>query len=212
MKITIVGALALVVSAAYVIPQDKKQDAPAPSPTADWHKDADCRLVFFATLEGLYENGISNEVVDLVIGKQSKASNKVKHNFIFRCKLCHAVYEAFALYRGRPTFNGSMADTFGKGDVDPKVIEALKSDKASIRVYAMGSLVQPWIKKKLLDLKISDEQKVAFQQRLTKLVREGEELTGSHRRNDPEYGSDWLFYGSCQACEAVKTVSDMLGK
>ena len=39
------------------------------SKTADWYRDADCRMVFFTVLEGLYEDGIPQEVVDLVIGR-----------------------------------------------------------------------------------------------------------------------------------------------
>jgi hypothetical protein len=199
------------VGAACLISQDRKQGVPPPSPTADWYKDADCRLVFFGTLEGLYEDGISNDVVDLIIGKESKVSNKVKHDFIFRCKLCHAVYEAFVLYRQRQVFNGSDVDTFKKGAVEPRIVQALKSDNARTRVYAMGELVQPWIKSKLLALKITDQEMVAFQRRLTQLVKEGYRLTHSHRATDPEYG-DWGFYGACQACKAVETVSLMLDK
>lgn len=180
------------------------------SGTADWYRNPDCRLVFFATLEGLYEDGIPTEAVDLIVGKESKASNPVKHDFVFYCKLCHAVYEAFVLYQRRQTFNATEVDTFQQGALAPALLDRLKSPEARTRVYAMGELVQPWIKRKLLAMDMNDAEKRALMTRLLNLVAEGKEFLDDHRRNDPEYGDDWMFYGACQACEAVKTVSEML--
>ena len=80
------------------------------------------------------------------------------------------------------------------------------------RVRAMGELVQPWIKRKLLTMKMEDGEKKALMDRLMKLVAEGRRLFGELTTSkDPDY-VDWSFYGSCQACEAVKTVSKMLDK
>ena len=183
----------------------KKQN----SPTANWHQNADCRLVFFATLEGLYEDGIPNDVVDLVLGRDSKLSNGVKHDFVFRCELCHAVYDAFALYRQRPRFNGSEADTFKAGAIDATLRKRLSSEVARTRVFAMGELVQPWVKRKLLALNISDEDKKELMVRLMSLVSKGISLGRKALMTDPEY-KGWPGYGGCQACEAVKTVSTMI--
>ncbi len=185
------------------------QDTVIPA-TADWYKDPDCRLVFFATLEGLYENGISNEVVDLVLGRQGEGKDPVKTNFIFRCELCHAVYDAFSLYRTRPAFHGTKIDSFKKGVVEEQILLDLQSEIARTRVYAMGSLIQPWIKSKLLSLSLDDEAKKSLRDRLIVLAQKGSELTFDRRKNDPDYGDDWGFYGACQACEAVNTVSRLL--
>ena len=215
-------AFALTICIAIILPgvcaalaapdDDAKEKTTAPSPTAGWFRDPDCRLVFFATLEGLYEDGIPTEVVDLIIGTEARLSNKVKHNFVFQCELCHSVYEAFVLYQRRQTFNGSTVDTFKSGQVAPEIVDSLRSGVARTRVYTMGRLVQPWIKRKLLKLDMDDEGQRALMERLHNLAKKGYALMDKHRREDPDYGADWLFYDSCQACKAIETVSEMLGE
>ena len=75
-----------------------------------------CQFVFFAVLEGLYRDGVQNEVVDAIIGLAPKQGEQVKTHFVFRCELCHATYEAFKAYRQRPMFmNAKGASTFGDG-------------------------------------------------------------------------------------------------
>ena len=78
-------------------------------------------------LEGLYRDGVSSEVVDLIVNPKRDMDNKVKHVFVFECDICHAAYEAFVLYGKRQTFQKTAGrDTFGKG-VDAKIIEELKN-------------------------------------------------------------------------------------
>jgi hypothetical protein len=101
-------------------------ETPTKSNTADWYKDADCRMVFFTVLEGLYKDGIPQEVVDLVIGRVE--DNNIDKAFVFRCKLCHACYEAFAVYQRRPAFNGAEGvNTIGNRAIAPELMEGLKS-------------------------------------------------------------------------------------
>ncbi len=188
---------------------DAKAKADAGSATAEWYKDPDCRLVFFAVLEGLYEDGVPTEAVDLIIGKESKLENKVKHNFVFQCELCHAVYEAFVLYQRRQTFNGSEADTFQDGSIDADLLDRLRAGEAYTRVMAMGTLVQPWIKRKLEKLDMKDEDQKKLLDRLHELAKKGYALTDKRRREDPDYGDDWRFYDACQACKAIDTVAKM---
>lgn len=193
-----------------LLPLQEGGGAPVEAPpTAGWHRDPDCRLVFFATLEGLYGDGVPNEVVDLVLGEPSKASDGVKRCFVFRCELCHAVYDAFALYRRRPAFHGGDRDTFGDWKPDPDLLKRLRSEEAQVRVFAMGALVQPWIRRKLLTLKLDAAAAEAMVQRLGDLVARGRKLTHEHREKDPAY-AQWQFYGACQACEAIDTASRIL--
>ena len=99
-------------------------------PTADWHKNPECQAVFFTVLEGLYRDGISKEIVDTVIG--TVENNKLKKSFVFRCQLCHACYEAFALYQRRPNFYGTDGkNTIGKREVPKQVVDDLKSGNIS---------------------------------------------------------------------------------
>ena len=170
-----------------------------------WRDDPLCHFVFFAVLEGLYRDGVQNEVVDAILAADVKSvDEQVKHCFVFKCELCHAVYEAFALYRARPAFKNTEGgrSTFGTG-VDEKILEALTGDSARSRVYAMGSLIRPWIQHRVKETRMTPDEQRAMKKKFEMYVREGGKLLREHRRNDVLY-IDWNFYGTCQACEASR--------
>jgi hypothetical protein len=186
-----------------------EEPAPKAKEAVVWQNDELCQFVFFAVLEGLYRDGIDNDVVDAVLGDIKKVKDdgddaKLKTHFVFRCELCHATYEAFRTYRARPIFMQSGGkSTFGEGKTDEKIVTDLRSDDARSRVYAMGKLVRPWIMHRIEETRKTDEEKNIMKNRFEKFAREGGELLGDLRRNDKLY-LDWDFYGSCQACEAAK--------
>ena len=88
------------------------------------------------------------------------------------------------------------------------LLERLRSDVPSTRVNAMGELVKPWMKRKLLTLNMDKNEKVALMNRLMKLVREGGQKF-NQISEDPAY-KGWSSYWSCQACNAVKTVANSM--
>ncbi len=170
-----------------------------------WRNDPLCQFVFFAVLEGLYRDGVQNEVVDLIIGEPEKENGaKVKSCFVFRCELCHATYEAFRTYRSRPIFQNTYGQsTFGKG-IDPSIITKLKSEEAGSRVYAMGGLVRPWITRRIEETRKTNEEKEVMKKEFERFATEGSKQLSQHKKDkDPLY-LDWSFYGTCQACEAAK--------
>lgn len=180
----------------------------APSEDVTWQDSEAGRFVFFAVLEGLYEEGVSKEVVDLVINPAREMDNKVKHTFVFQCDICHAAYEAFVLYSRRQTFQRSSGrDTFGKG-VDEKTIHALKTGDATARVYALGSMVRPWIAARVVKMKLSKEKQDELVQTLMQFKHEADKKLSTFRKEDALY-KDWIFYGGCQACEAAVEIAKM---
>lgn len=186
-----------------------EEPAPKAKEAVVWQNDEMCQFVFFAVLEGLYRDGIDNDVVDAVLGdikevKDEGDDSKIKTHFVFRCELCHATYEAFRTYRARPIFMQSGGkSTFGEGKTDAKLVADLRSKVAQERVYAMGKLVRPWIMHRIEETRKTDEEKMKMKKGFEKFAREGGDLLGDLRRNDELY-LDWDFYGSCQACEAAK--------
>lgn len=192
------------VAAANITPlaADPKSAVETPKPqlveTADWHLDEECRMVFFTVLEGLYRDGVPSEVLNLVIGRVER--NSVKKRFVFRCKLCHASYEAFALYQRRPAFTGTNGlNTIGARTIPEEVMNALR-DEAGDREFgaAFSTVIQPWIKQKLLSMGLSNHEMVAKMEKFAKLAQEGNALIQG--------------YKSCQACDAIKAVSDIMSK
>src|SRR5215475_5620678 len=75
-----------------------------------WAQSQASQLVFFAVLEGLYRDGVTNTDVDLIIpsGDDGKSKFDLEH-FVYACPLCHPAYEAFRLYRHRDMFYGFKA-------------------------------------------------------------------------------------------------------
>ena len=187
-----------------------KPAAPAP-PSDQWRSDPACQMVFFAVLEGLYVDGVPDEVVDLIVPPKTDLDTNVKRNFVFRCPLCHAAYEAFVLYQRRQAFNGSndKRSTFGK-NFDPTVIERLKSDKPQLRVYAMGSLVRPWIDRKLKSMNLVESEKSALLKKLIEYAGEGDRMFREYKQDPKSIYIEWQFYGGCQACEAARIVASSM--
>ncbi|MEX2216153.1 MAG: hypothetical protein WD768_18725 [Phycisphaeraceae bacterium] len=183
-------------------------------PTQEWRNDPACQLVFFAVLEGLYTDGVPDEVVNLIVPPASKDSKddheSVKRCFVFRCPLCHAAYEAFVLYQRRQAFHGSdeKNSTFGK-NFDRKIVEGLKSDQASVRVFAMGAMIRPWIERRMNMLNMSDGEQKVLLDKLLKFAGEGNDIFNQYKGRWSVY-AEWMFYGGCQACEAARTVAEKM--
>ena len=133
MKIALIALLALGLCLP-VLAQDKLKNEAAKR-NVEWQKEELCQFVFFAVLEGLYRDGVQNEIVDAIIGEKIlKKDDKVKTHFVFRCKLCHATYEAFRTYRNRPAFMQTKGtSTFGKG-ADLAQQKKLRSKDARTRI------------------------------------------------------------------------------
>lgn len=184
---------------------------PLPSlqpPTQEWRSDPACQFVFFAVLEGLYTDGVPDEVVDLIVPPQDERGDSVERCFVFRCPMCHAAYEAFVLYQRRQAFNGSSEakSTFGK-DFDLTIRDSLKSDSAPARVKAMGNLIRPWIDRKINSLEMTDAKRDALVAKMLQYAEEGNRLFLARRADPTSIYHEWTFYGGCQACEAVQAVA-----
>ena len=203
MKSTLIALLTLGLCLPLLAQNKPKPDAVKRN--VEWQREEMCQFVFFAVLEGLYRDGIQNEIVDAIIGEKIvKKENRVKTHFVFRCKLCHATYEAFRTYRNRPAFMQTKgASTFGNG-VDLNRLKKLRSNDARTRIYAMGALVRPWIMHRIKETRKTPEEKTAMKKQFEKYAQEGADLLKTHKRAKDGFYLDWSFYGSCQACEAAK--------
>ena len=174
------------------VKNEKKSD------TADWYKDEECRMIFFTVLEGLYRDGVPDEVVNRVIGRVQK--NSVEKRFVFKCKLCHACYEAFAVYQRRPAFSGTKGvKAIGNKKIPDDVMKNL-ADDVSDRTFgrAFSTIIQPWIKQKLLTMNLNEKQKIAKMKKFADLAAEGNALITT--------------YKTCQACDAIEAVSKIMKK
>lgn len=180
---------------------------PAPASEA-WRQDPVCQMVFFAVLEGLYTDGVQDEVVDLIVPPKTDLDTNVKHCFVFRCPMCHAAYEAFVLYQRRQSFQGASDEksTFGQG-VEPAIIKDLKSDKPMERVFALGRLIRPWLDKRIRSQNISKAEREQMIQQILEYAKRGNSLFLAYRSDSKSVYHDWQFYGGCQACAAAQAIA-----
>jgi hypothetical protein len=189
------------------IPADAEPPTPTPKPAEkplDWQADPVCHMVFFAVLEGLYQDGVPDEVVDSIVPRHPKdGQNPVKTSFVFECPLCHPVYEAFALYQRRPAFSGDekRRTTFGKG-IDPELITALTSEQARTRLGALAKLVHRWVEYRLTMMRLSDTEKQEWVKKLGERSNEGRKHLSDLLGKDPAY-KGWSIYWGCAACNGT---------
>jgi hypothetical protein len=217
-RLILIACLVCVAAAAEArdIPAKAKALAkPTDKVSVAWQNDPTCQFVFFAVLEGLYKDGVQDEIVDLIVAPENadkRQRSNVEHCFVFKCELCHAVYEAFVLYKRRQAFaNSKGKTTFGKG-VDPNIVAALKSERPQPRVYAMGELIRPWIQRRIEQQRLTRDEQADLAKRIAEYAREGGDLLNEMQRDKNTVYIDWNFYGTCQACEAAKDISENLNR
>jgi hypothetical protein len=73
------------------------------------------RSIFLAVLEGLYTDGVSNEVVDAILTRDSTSDRP--QPFVYACPICMPAHDALQTYRARPASYGRniRVDTFHPG-------------------------------------------------------------------------------------------------
>jgi hypothetical protein len=186
--------------------EEPKAAAKPDSDLVKWQDSEAGQFVYFAVLEGLFRDGVPNDVVDLVINPARDLDNKVKHVFVLECDICHAAYEAFVFYRKRQVFQKSGGrDTFGNG-VKEQIVTGLKHEDARTRVYALGAMMRPWILARVEQQKLSREKQEELVTVLLNFKSEANKKLDVLRKSDPLY-KDWgVWYGGCQACEAATDI------
>jgi hypothetical protein len=158
-----------------------------------WFQDPVCQMVFFAVLEGLYTDGVSNETVDLII-----PDGKFHEHFVDCCPLCQPAFEAIRLYRSRQEFIGFQRppDTFGKG-LDAKVVATLRSAKKTERLEAIQGLVNTWTGRRLESMRLSKEERADWSRRLEERRKQGM----AQLQRCQAQGQGYAGWKSCAICD-----------
>ena len=151
-------------------------DAPRTSDgRAIWYQSRAGPLVFFGVLEGLYHDGVGNDVVDLIIppDKNGQAQFDREH-FVYACPICHPAFEAFQLYRLRQRFFGLKrdVDTFGSG-LEKAVTVRLRSSDPDERRKAIEELINRWVKRRLESMRLSESERQAITEEMEQGRNEG---------------------------------------
>jgi hypothetical protein len=168
------------------------------------------QLVFFAVLEGLYEDGVSTEDVDRILAVDPKTKAlRLEEHFVYGCPLCLPTFDAMVLYRSRPTFHGrkNSADTFGPG-LEPALKKKLDSVQKADQLEAIQALVNRWVGRRLDSMRLTKDEREQW----TAMIEEGRQkgmasLQAAQAGNRNEY-LGWkgcaICDGSAGACQATR--------
>jgi len=146
-----------------------------PGPAKMWPETRASQLVFFAVLEGLYRDGVTNGDVDLIIPRGEGGGPKFnKEIFVYACPLCHPAFEAFRLYRQRERIFGLKAkvDTFGAG-LDEAVRKRLRSQNADERRQAVEGLISRWVSQRLEMMRLTKAERAEITLEIEKGRKQG---------------------------------------
>jgi hypothetical protein len=149
--------------------------APAQNHAPDWPESRASQLVFFAVLEGLYHDGVSNDDVDIIIPPGTNGQPQFdREYFVYACPLCHPAFEAFRLYRHRDPVFGLKArvDTFGPG-LDDSTRAQLRSPDAARRRGAVQGLINRWVAQRLDMMRFTASERADITREMDEGRRQG---------------------------------------
>lgn len=148
-----------------------------------WPRDPVSQMVFFAVLEGLYTDGVSNETVDLIIPRNPITGKQdLTEHFVDQCPLCAPALEAFRLYRMRQNFseikledrNLEDRNTFGSGSgIGANLVERLKSNNKLERLETIQGLIDSWVNRRLNLMHLTPEERSKWSQKIEARRKEG---------------------------------------
>ncbi len=176
---------------------------------ADEHSDSmddTSRFIFYSVLEGLYEDGLSNEDVQQILLKKDK---QAYFHFIYSCPVCTPAIWALETYRSRPQRFYSLkqsGSTFGQG-LSAELHDQLYSDNETKRLMAINALVKEWIGRRMKLLNLPPKEREALLGKLEEKRKEGMRALESFRRLEhgptfgiPEAAPAYLHLTECAVC------------
>jgi len=164
-----------------------------------WPETRAGQLIFFAVLEGLYRDGVTNSDVDLIIPPNERGQPEFdEEHFVYACPLCHPAFEALRLYRQRERIFGLKAkvDTFGVG-LDEAVRTRLRSQNADERRQAIEGLISRWVSQRLEMMRLT----AAEREDITREIEQGRKQGMSGLKNAVQAGQASQSRTNCAVCD-----------
>ncbi len=148
--------------------------------------DDNYRFIFYAVLEGCYEDGIATTNIDQILLMNTNVGFV---HFVYACPICTPTIHALEAYRSRPKHFAGLkthATTFGSG-LSEEQIKKLYSDRPADRLEVINGLMQTWVTRRMTELRLTDAEKNQLKQNLEKMRQEGMKMLKSFQNGDPEH-------------------------
>jgi hypothetical protein len=200
MRTLLIAVLTLTIGAHTTADEPSKARVGEKPPVVkDWKADPACRLVFFAVLQGLYEDGVSDEVVNNIVPPDKKGREKMRHSFVLDCPLCQPAYEAFCVYQCRPRFTDEdKAAALGAG-LPEETVKGLLSKAVSTRLITLRGPIKRWVERRLVSMKLDSKERQKWWDDISARAGQGTSTLRGLIGNDSWY-KDWSGYWGCAAC------------
>lgn len=174
------------------------------------------RFIFFAVLEGLYEDGVSSDDVNRMLKVEKGQSYD---HFISHCPICTAVLQAMQVYASRADIgrmykginHRTTESTFGPGLAE-NVQSNLMSDDPEIRLKTMYQLVSTWFNRRLVRSNLSHEERATLVREIEAGKEEGMRKLQSFKKagTTKQLAPAFVNVDSCAMCSAASK-SDFQG-
>jgi len=162
------------------------------------------RFVFYAVLEGCYEDGLSTDEAAQILRKDARGGYA---HFIYACPLCTPALHALEAYRSRPArFYGLKADasTFGPG-LASDLKQQLDSDLPEARLMAINAMVKRWITARKTMLRLSEPEQKRLEAELDQMREKGTQVLKRLETESPDVFklSAFSSVGECAVCNGA---------
>jgi hypothetical protein len=167
------------------------------------------RLIFFAVLEGLYEDGVAGEGLELIIPDPEGMTiegHPEKTNFVYACPLCMPAFNAFQLYAGRRPFygqKGTRYNTFGAGLSEEMLVRLRGAPQE--RRDVIEELIREWVQRRLDGMALSEEERAEIEVNLKEMKEKGEEVLKGFQEgmNGDFYAEEYADWKKCSICSGA---------
>ncbi|MCC7014046.1 MAG: hypothetical protein IT454_15930 [Planctomycetes bacterium] len=154
----------------------RPEQAAASAPAPDYDRE-----LFFAVLEGLYSDALSNETVDALTATDPEHGYPA--NFVWACPVCMPAYRAFLTYRARPHFDWIKGDQdFGPG-LDELTLARLTQGAIETRQQELMKLVERWLARRLAAQRLTPDERAAWKLEMEIRRKKGMALLESYKSN-----------------------------
>ncbi|MCB1206902.1 MAG: hypothetical protein KDN18_21795 [Verrucomicrobiae bacterium] len=166
------------------------------------------RFIFYAVLEGAYEEGLSEETVSTLLGE------KGTEHFVIGCPICMPAYEALAAYRDAPRFTSKKMSQKGFGTDLPAEEQALLLGPVEERRKLVRTLVSRWIEARFALLNLPADREKALRDSLLEMSEKGTALLEHFKKggNGDQLAKDYVDWEFCPSCSGATLHGPASGK
>ena len=173
------------------------------------------RFVFFAVLEGCYEDGLTKNAIDLIIPPDENGRGQLVVNFVYQCPLCCPAFDAFNNYASRQRFACAPKDmrndpynTFGP-ELEANVLRELAEPGLRCR-NAIQTLIEKWISARIKRMRLTDEETKKLREQLAAMRKSGEDSLKRYQQGDhgPKLAKVYECWTSCPICSGASPMSN----